>query len=70
MENRCFKEYLSVNITFLMNFTETWLKKEIQDNRIHNIVVEGKAMVFGGVFRDFWENYWSDQLQTRHLSSL
>ena len=23
---------------------------------------------FWGVFRDFWENYWTDQLQTGRLS--
>ena len=28
------KEQVSENNTFLMNFTETWLKKEIQDDKI------------------------------------
>ena len=23
---------------------------------------------FWGVFKDFWGNYWADQLQTRHLA--
>ena len=47
------KEQVSVNNTFLMNFTETWLKKEIQDNRIPGFTIfrrdrNNKKKVIGG----------------------
>ena len=33
------KEQVSENNTFLMNFTETWLKKEIQDDKIPGFTI-------------------------------
>ena len=33
------KEHVSVNNIVIMNFTETWLKKENQDEKISNYVI-------------------------------